>query len=150
LRQLRARISKLQNWLKEEAANSEPPTLADVIQGILDRQDSQNRYGQIRNLKTAAKVLNFLISNNITDMAGLTEKVADMYDRRGDLGGRLNRIDRRIKTLDEHIRQAGYYKEHRELYRQYQQIKRPKKRTAFKKKNYTGIALLQKKPLERG
>ena len=29
LRQLKARISKLQNWLKEETENTEPPTLAD-------------------------------------------------------------------------------------------------------------------------
>ncbi len=35
LRQLKARISKLQNWLKEESENTEPPTLADYIQGIL-------------------------------------------------------------------------------------------------------------------
>ena len=34
LRQLKARISKLQNWLKEEAENTKPPTLADYIQGI--------------------------------------------------------------------------------------------------------------------
>ena len=38
LRQLKARISKLQNWLKEEQANTEPPTLADYIQRILSRK----------------------------------------------------------------------------------------------------------------
>ena len=38
LRQLKARISKLQNWLKEETENTEPPTLADYIQSILSRK----------------------------------------------------------------------------------------------------------------
>ena len=38
LRQLKARISKLQNWLKEESENTEPPTLVDYIQGILSRK----------------------------------------------------------------------------------------------------------------
>ena len=38
LRQLKARISKLQKWLKEEQENTEPPTLADYIQGILSRK----------------------------------------------------------------------------------------------------------------
>ena len=38
LRQLKAHISKLQDWLKEEAENTEPPTLADYIQGILSRK----------------------------------------------------------------------------------------------------------------
>ena len=38
-RQLKARIVKLQNWLKEETENTAPPTLADVIQGILSRRE---------------------------------------------------------------------------------------------------------------
>ncbi len=38
LRQLKARISKLKNWLKEEQENTDPPTLADYIQGILSRK----------------------------------------------------------------------------------------------------------------
>lgn len=42
LRQLKARISKLQNWLKEEAANTEPPTpLADVIRGVLSKREHE-------------------------------------------------------------------------------------------------------------
>ena len=35
LRKLKARISKLQNWLREEQENTGPPTLADYIQSIL-------------------------------------------------------------------------------------------------------------------
>ena len=143
LRQLRARINHLKGWLKEEEKNAAPPTLADVIRSILEKGEQRNRYGQIRNLKAAANVFNFLHENNITDMAGLQEKVSEMYGKQMDIGGRLNRIDRRMKTLDEHIRQAGYYQEHRELYSQYQQIKRPKRQAVFKEKNYTGIALFE-------
>jgi ATP-dependent exoDNAse (exonuclease V) alpha subunit len=43
LRQLKARISKLQSWLKEEAANTEPPTLADVIQGVLLKREQTGK-----------------------------------------------------------------------------------------------------------
>ena len=63
LRQLKARISKLQNWLKEEAENTEPPTLADYIQGILSRKAQAGKPGysqSLYNLKDAAKMLNFL------------------------------------------------------------------------------------------
>ena len=35
LRQLKARISKLQGWLKAESETTKPPTLADYIQGKL-------------------------------------------------------------------------------------------------------------------
>lgn len=37
-RQLKACISKLQKWLNKEQENTEPPTLADYIQGILSRR----------------------------------------------------------------------------------------------------------------
>ena len=58
LRQLKAHISKLQNWLKEEAGNTEPPTLADYIQGILSRKAQAGKPGysqSLYNLKDAAK-----------------------------------------------------------------------------------------------
>ena len=49
--------------MKEEAENTEPPTLADYIQGILSRkaQTGKSGYSQsLYNLKDAAKMLNFL------------------------------------------------------------------------------------------
>lgn len=103
LRQLKVRISKLQNWLKEEAANTEPPTLADVIQGFLNKRAQTGKsdsYQAIGNLKAAAKMLNFLTSNNILDMAGLEEKVMSMYDRQFVIRDALKPVDRRLKVLD--------------------------------------------------
>jgi hypothetical protein len=91
----------------------------------------------------AARVFDFLQGNHITDMAGLREKVGEIYDRRLDMGGRLNRIDGSLRMLDEHIRHMGYYLEHREIYRQYQQIRRPKKQAAFREQDYTEIALFE-------
>ena len=61
----------------EEAENTEPPTLADYIQGILSRkaQAGKSGYSQsLYNLKDAANMLNFLQANGICDMAGLDEK----------------------------------------------------------------------------
>ena len=136
LRQLKARISKLQNWLKEEAANTEPPTLADVIQGILSKREQsgkQSRYTTIHNLKAAANMLMFLQTNDIKDMAGLEEKVEDMYGKQRSIAEKLKPIDRRLKTLDEHISTAEKYFQYRDIYRKYKQQK-PKKQGAFPKK----------------
>lgn len=133
LRQLKARISKLQSWLKEEVANTEPPTLADVIQGILLKREQagkQSRYTTIHNLKAAANMLNFLTANGIKDMAGLEEKVMDMYGEQRSISEKLKPIDRRLKTLDEHISNAEKYMQYRSIYRQYKQQK-PKKQEAF-------------------
>jgi len=116
LRQLKARIVKLQNWLKEESENIAPPTLADVIQGILSRREQtgkSDRYQSIGNLKAAAKMLNFLQENQIMDMAGLEEKVKDMYGRQFDIRDKLKPIERRLKVLDEHIKQADIYLAHK-------------------------------------
>ena len=91
LRQLKARISKLQKWLEEKPKNTEPPTLSNYIQGILSRktqagnlQVSQSLY----NLKDAAKMLNFLQANNIMDMAGLDEKFNSMIGEQLDIQGK--------------------------------------------------------------
>ena len=116
LRQLKARIVKLQNWLKEESENTAPPTLADVIQGILSRREQtgkSDRYQSIGNLKAAAKMLNFLQENQTMDMAGLGEKVKDMYGRQFDIRGELKPVERRLKVLDEHIKQADIYRKHK-------------------------------------
>ena len=129
----KARISKLQNWLKEEAANTEPPTLADVIQGILLKREQagkQSRYTTIHNLKAAANMLNFLTANGIKDMEGLEEKVMDMYGEQRSISEKLKPIDRRLKTLDEHISNAEKYMQYRSIYRQYKQQK-PKKQEGF-------------------
>ena len=106
LRQLKARISKLQNWLKEEQANTEPPTLADYIQSILSRkaQAGKSGYSQsLYNLKDAAKMLNFLQQNQIQDMAGLDEKFKSMIGEQLDIQGKLKK----------HIEQSDIYFKYR-------------------------------------
>lgn len=112
LRQLKARISKLQNWLKEETENTAPPTLADYIQSILSRkkQAGKSHTSQsIYNLKDAANMLNFLTRNHIIDMAGLDEKFSSMIDAQFDIRDKLKPIDRRLATLKKHMEQADIY-----------------------------------------
>lgn len=116
LRQLKARISKLQNRLKYEMENTEPPTLADVIQGILARRvqtGKSDRYQAIGNLKAAAKMLNFLQQNQIIDMAGLDEKFTSMIGEQIDIRDELKPIDRRMATLKKHIEQVDIYLKHK-------------------------------------
>ena len=58
LRQLKARIVKLYNWLKEESKNTAQPTLGDYIQEILSRKaqaGKSSRSQSLYNLKDASK-----------------------------------------------------------------------------------------------
>ncbi len=112
LRQLKGRISKLQNWLKEESENTATPTLADYIQDILRRkaQAGKGQYSQsLYNLKDAANMLNFLTANNIMDMAGLDEKFSSMIGEQMDIRDKLKPIDRRLPVLKKHMEQADLY-----------------------------------------
>ena len=116
LRQLKARIAKLQNWLAEETANTAPPTLADVVEGILSRKEqsgNSGRYQAIGNLKAAAKMLNFLTANGIQDMAGLSDYVINLHKKQFAIRDKLKPIERRLKVLDEHIKQADIYRKYK-------------------------------------
>jgi len=71
LRQLKARIVKLQDWLADEIQKSEKPSLADYIQEILYRRaaEGKSQHSQtLYNLKDAANMLNFLTSHEIMDV----------------------------------------------------------------------------------
>ena len=149
LRQLKTRINKLHDWIKEENKIAElehadrhnaghpskyptpvdvlpkTPTLAEVISNILNRREQngqRGRYGTINSLKTAANLLNFLTENNITDMADLEKKVKAMYGKHSDIGGKLKSVDRRIKTLEEHLRHSGNFKANKKYKMQYEKL----------------------------
>ena len=145
LRQLRAQLVKLQNWLKEEAANTEPPTLTEVIQGILERREQAGQSGRfpyVLNSKGVSKMLDFLQENNITDMAGLDKKVKSMFAKQADIRGDLKFAEQRMKTLDENIQQAGIYLAHKELYAQYRKLK-PRKQPKFYEEHHADLMMFE-------
>jgi hypothetical protein len=144
LRQTKARIDKLRDWLKAEIKTDKPetPTLSVVISEILKGGEGQTRYGKIRDLKTAASVLSFMQSNHISTIEELRGKVGEFYGRQADLRERLKPLDRRLKTLDEHIKQSEIYRKHRKVYEQYQGQK-PKHRDAFHEAHRAEIMLYE-------
>jgi ATP-dependent exoDNAse (exonuclease V) alpha subunit len=144
LRQTKARINKLQNWLKAETKTDKPEmqTLAVVISGILKGGEGQTRYGKIRDLKMAARVLSFMQSNRISTIEELRVKVGEFYGWQADLRERFKPLERRLKTLDEHIKQVESYRKHRKVYEQYQGQK-PKHRDAFHEAHRAEIILYE-------
>ncbi len=95
-----------------ESENTEPPTLADYIQGILSRKAQAEKPGysqSLYNLKDAAKMLNFLQVGNIMDMTGLDEKFKSMIGEQLDIQGKLKPVERRLATLKKHLEQADIY-----------------------------------------
>jgi chromosome segregation ATPase len=129
IRQTKARINRLKNWLKAEAKTT-TPTLADVLSEILQGDGDRNHYQKIHDLKTAAKTLVFIQENNISSLPELQEKVSEFHGRLSDLRDRLKPIERRLKTLDEHIKQSEIHAKYKGIYKKYSEQK-PKDRERF-------------------
>jgi hypothetical protein len=134
LRQIKARLDKLNTWLKEEMENDEPPTLRDVVFNILkgrEQTGQQSQSQKLYNLKAAANIHAFLMQHDITDMAGLDGKLKGMIGKQDSIRAKLKKNQRRKTTLDEHIRHGGNYKAYRgkkaqyeKLYAEYRAIKK--------------------------
>jgi chromosome segregation ATPase len=142
LRQLKARINKLQNWLNEETAKTEPPTLHDVIFNMLSPNKQLNEddtYAKIRNLKAAAKTLFFLQENNITDISELDDKIKAMSAQNKKMQDKLKPIERRLATLDEHIKHTENYKAYKDIYKEYESIDNQNTRGLYQRDNYSAI-----------
>jgi hypothetical protein len=122
IRQLRARINHLKDWLKEEIENPTPPTLQDVFSEILSGGEDRTHWQQIADLKMAAKILVFLQENNITEVAQLSDKMSDLIGQTFVISGKLKPINRRIETLDTHIEQSENFKQNRKIAAQYDKL----------------------------
>jgi len=145
LRQLKARISKLEKRIDEESKIDEPPTLADVISDILTRKDKKgqsSRYEAINNLKQAADMLNFLTENKIMDLDGLHKFIITMHNKQSDIRDKLKPMERRLKTLEEHLKQSELYFEHREIYKMYK-AEKPKHQERFYENNRMELTLYE-------
>jgi uncharacterized coiled-coil DUF342 family protein len=131
IRQLRARINKLEAWIAEESLNPEQPKLADVISNILSSNNDDSQYRRIANLQAAAQALIFIRQNDIRDFADLEKKVREMNSELRGVRENLKKVNRRIDTLNEHIRHGENYKKYRginahyeKLYAQYTALKK--------------------------
>ena len=127
LQMIKARITKLKKWVETETVNTEPPTLADVIQSILHKDGNKAIY----NLKNAVAVFNFLQGNKIMDLQDLEKKLSDMIGNQFVISGKLKPINRRLDTLKEHLRHSDNFKQYRghkaqyeKLYAQYKVLKK--------------------------
>lgn len=151
LRQLRARIGKLQKWLDTEAkaelsaqkSNPIPSeNLISILSDMLNTGEGKSRRQKIIDLKSVSNVLAFLQSNKISTLPELSEKVNAMRGEFNTVREKLKPVERRLKTLDEHILQADNYKKHKAIHRQYMALK-PKQQAVFYDNHASEIILYE-------
>jgi chaperonin cofactor prefoldin len=114
LKQSKARLAKLQDWLK--TAKDETPTLMyDTLQAMMKRGDNDSDFTQNRKTQMAAKALVFMETYKVSDLAELADAVSDMQGERQAINDKLKPVQRRIAMLREHLRHSENFNNYRKL-----------------------------------
>lgn len=136
------KLKQLKDWLKQTLTPAAPITLVEILRGILEGGEYRDRYGKISDVKTVARVLDFMRENDISSLPELREKYSEALTRYDNTRENVRYYEQRISTLDENIRQGGIYLEHRELYNEYLRLK-PRKQPKFYETHRTGLTLFE-------
>lgn len=104
LKEIKARITRLYNWTKQQASQSEQkPSIWEQLQQAQTATQPTTRYGKVKALKESAALFNFLQENGISSMQELHAKVTAMqteyYGVRGEIAATARQIDGLNKRL---------------------------------------------------
>jgi len=121
IKQTNARIRKLKKWLYAQPLTN-APSFIEIMGGVASGKNLQSQWQRIRNLKTTAKVLNFLANNNITDMDEFCNKVVQIHERLGEVSTDIQKTERRLGTLAEHLVHVENLKTHKAVYQKYKSL----------------------------
>ncbi len=121
LKELKARITRIYNWTKEQAKAEQPQGGGSLVTRLYEAQAQVNsekahsRTGRIKALQENAKLLAFLQGNGITSMQELYEKVTAMNKDYYDLRGQIVKAERRIAVLDERLEMWVQYEKYKPI-----------------------------------
>ena len=154
LKEVKRRIAELGKWVKEKSAQKEnqsinpihsvpihSPTLLELLNAAMQQTGQPNsRYGKIRDLKTFAKAVSFLQSNNISTLSELQETLSGMKKRYWNTNSEIKQTEKLLHERKELIEQAENYLQYREYHKAYKQTK-PKKQEEYAERYRTELAL---------
>ena len=154
LKEVKRRIAELGKWVKEKSAQKDnqsinpihsvpvhSPTLLELLNAAMQQAGQPNsRYGKIRDLKTFAKAVSFLQSNNISTLSELQETLSGMKKRYWNTNSEIKQTEKLLHERKELIEQAENYLQYREYHKAYKQTK-PKKQEEYTERYRTELAL---------
>jgi len=95
LKEIKARITRLYNWTKEQAAKPEEKrSVWEQLQAAQAAAKPITRYGKMKALKESAALFNFLQGNGISSMPELYAKVTTMQTQYYTLRGEIAEVGR--------------------------------------------------------
>ena len=145
LKELKARITRIYNWTKEQAKAEQPQDSGSLVtrlyeaQAEVNRSKARYRSGKIRALQENAKLLAFLQGNGITSMEQLYEKVSAMNDAYYDLRGKIVKTERRLAVLDERLEIWAQYDKYKPIRQKLDKVK-PGKREKYQQEHKAELA----------
>ena len=145
LKELKARITRIYNWTKEQAKAEQPQDSGSLVtrlyeaQAEVNRSKARYRSGKIRALQENAKLLAFLQGNGITSMEQLYEKVSAMNDAYYDLRGKIVKAERRLAVLDERLEMWVQYEKYKPIRQKLDKVK-PGKREKYQQEHMAELA----------
>ena len=145
LKELKARITRIYNWTKEQAGTEQPQDGGSLVARLYEAQAKVNsikarsRSGKIKALQDNAKLLAFLQSNGINSMQELYEKVSAMNKDYYNLRGQIVSAERRLAVLDERLEMWAQYEKYKPIRQKLDKVK-PGKREKYQQEHRAELA----------
>ena len=141
LKEIKARITRLYNWSKQQAAQpEEKQSVWEQLQQAQAAAKPTTRYGKVKVLKEDAALFNFLQENGIASMTEFHAKVTAMQTEYYGLRGEIAAIERQIDQLAEKLSMWKQYSESRDIHQHLVALK-PRAREKFQDAHSTELAL---------
>jgi hypothetical protein len=131
LRQIKARIRKLEDWIQEIRAA--PPTMFDIFSELTHHPERRSQRQQIGDIKLVAQTLSFIERHGIETLADMAAAIRNLHARYDEAHRAAVAASTRYQTLTEHIAQAEAYAKHTAVYRKYAGLKGAKQGAYYDK-----------------
>ena len=145
LKELKARITRIYNWTKEQATVEQPQDSGSLVarlyeaQAEVNRNKARSRSSKVKALQENAKLLAFLQSNGIISMQQLYKKVSAMNKDYYDLRGQIVKEERRLAVLDERLEMCVQYDRCKAVRQKLDKVK-PRKREQYQQEHSAELA----------
>ena len=121
IKQLKARICKCNDWIYSQPIEN-APTMMSVVTAVSKGEKLNKQWEQVADLKTQAKILVFLQSNDIRSISQLADKIKNVNDDLYETADKIKKTDRRLDSLEFSIEQAEIRKKYKPIYDEYNKI----------------------------
>lgn len=141
LKEIKARITRLYNWTKQQAAQPEQKQIVwEQLQQAQTATHPTTRYGKVKALKESATLFNFLQENGISSMQELHAKVTAMQTGYYGVRGEIAATARQIGGLNKRLSMWKQYADNMPVHQRLVSLK-PRAREKFQNAYSVELAL---------